>query len=73
MSVERSEDFELQVAEAEPPARKHGPLVESEPPPPQVWVRRVAKPSARRARPSKGLRRHLRRAKALTRAGRSGA
>ncbi len=66
-------DFELHIAESEPEARKHGPLADTEPPGEHVWAARVAKPAARRARPSKGWRRHLRRTKALTRTGRTGA
>ncbi len=64
-------DFELQVAEGEPPARKHGPLTEAPASPPGVWLRR-APMAPRRERASKGWRRHLRRTKALTRTGRAG-
>ena len=64
-------DFELHIAESEPPARKHGPLADTEPSKKHVWAARAPKPAARRARPSKGWRRHLRRTKALARIGRS--
>jgi hypothetical protein len=65
-------DFELHIAEGEPPARKHGPLADSEPPKAQVWATRASRPCVHRERASKGWRRHLRRTKALARTGRSG-
>jgi len=71
VELSQGEDFELHIAEGEPPARKHGPLADTEPPKPHVWAARASKPAARRGRPSKGWRRHLRRTKALGRVGRS--
>jgi hypothetical protein len=62
-------EFDLQAASDEP-AHRHGPLVEAPAGTPVVWLRRAPMPP-RRDRASKGWRRHLRRAKAETRIGRS--
>jgi hypothetical protein len=62
-------DFELVAVEDEP--NRHGPLGDSEPPTDFVRAGTVPEPRARRARRSKGRRRHERKTKALARDGRS--
>jgi hypothetical protein len=64
-------DFELQIADVEPPARQTGRTAGPKAHPEPVSTMKPV-PVVRRARPSKGWRRHLRRTKALARIGRSG-
>ncbi len=68
--VVSSDDFELLAGADE--GSRHGPLGDPEPPSDFVSAGAAAALRRRRDRPSKGWRRHLRKTKALKRAGSSG-